>query len=429
MLTVREPYSGAWQRNDEVQVDSVLTFGAVFRCVSLIASDIAKLRLMLVSVDEQGIWSETTNPAYSPVLRKPNHFQTRGQFVRNWVESKLIHGNTYVLKERDGRGVVTAMYVLDPSRVKPLVAPNGDVYYRLTRDDLASVADGVTVPASEIIHDRWNTVHHPLIGMSPIYACGMSAMQGINIQTSAGKFWRNGAQPSGIITAPGTIPDDTAKRIKDHWESEYSGVNAGRTAVLGDGLKYEQMSVNADDAQLIQQLQWSASDVALAFGVPLRKLGLGSTPASSNVQAQNVEYYTDCLQILIEDLEATLDDGLAVGEKLGTYFDIDGLLRMDSLAQYEVLEKAKSVLTLDERRRKVDARALPVGGNTVYLQQQDHSIEAIAARDKQLIEQAEHPPAAVVPAPAPAADSPPANDNADQLQAMAALVELHKGFR
>lgn len=42
-----------------------------------------------------------------------------------------MHGNTYVLKARDARGVVNALYVLDPCRVEPLISESGAVYYRL----------------------------------------------------------------------------------------------------------------------------------------------------------------------------------------------------------------------------------------------------------------------------------------------------------
>jgi phage portal protein BeeE len=41
------------------------------------------------------------------VLRKPNRFQTRIQFLESWALSKLSRGNTYVLKQRDNRNVVT----------------------------------------------------------------------------------------------------------------------------------------------------------------------------------------------------------------------------------------------------------------------------------------------------------------------------------
>lgn len=82
---IRESFMGARQKNVEVKVDSVLSFHAVFACQTLIASDVAKLRVKLVEQDSAGIWSETKRAAYSPVLRKPNGYQNRIQFFENWL--------------------------------------------------------------------------------------------------------------------------------------------------------------------------------------------------------------------------------------------------------------------------------------------------------------------------------------------------------
>jgi len=267
---IREPYTGAWQQNVEVRLDSVLTFTPLFRCIALISSDIAKMRLKLVSQGDDGIWSETDSAAFSPVIRKPNDFQNRIQFFANWMESKLIYGNTYVLKQRDARGVVIRLVVLDPTRVTVLVAPDGSVFYELRGAyDLASIGaeELVRVPAREIIHDRWNTYYHPLIGLSPVYACGIPAMQGLAIQNNSLGFFSNGSQPGGILTAPGAISDQDALKLKDAWNSNYSGVNFGKVAVVGDGLKYEPMATKAVDAQLVDQAKWSAEQVGMAFGV------------------------------------------------------------------------------------------------------------------------------------------------------------------
>src|SRR5262245_51253956 len=75
-LIVREPYTGAWQQNQELALDNVLAHPAVFACTSLIASDIGKVSLRLVKVDDDGIWSDTYSAAFSPVLAKPNRYQT-----------------------------------------------------------------------------------------------------------------------------------------------------------------------------------------------------------------------------------------------------------------------------------------------------------------------------------------------------------------
>ena len=287
---ISESFAGAWQQNVEVRQDQVLAYHAIFSCMTLIARDIAKLRVKLVQQDSSGIWTEIKNPAYSPVLRKPNSYQTRIQFWENWILSKLATGNTYVLKVRDNRGVVTQMHVLDPHRVEPLTAEDGSVFYRLQPDNLNASAAQITVPAREIIHDRFNCLFHPLVGLSPIYASGLAATQGLNIQNNSATFFGNASMPGGILSAPGEIADETAQRLKEYWDEKYSGKNAGKIAVLGDGLKYERLAVTAKDAEMVSQLRWTAEVVCSTFHVPPYKIGVGQMPTNNNVQSLNLEY-------------------------------------------------------------------------------------------------------------------------------------------
>lgn len=395
---VRESFAGAWQRNVVVNRDSVLSHHAVFACQTLIASDIAKLRVRLVQRDQNGIWAEVENRNFR-VIAKPNSYQTRLQFFESWVLAKLQNGNSYILKQRsaDGKSVV-ALHVLDPHRVKPLVADDGSVFYELHADKLVGMPEQLIVPARDIIHDRFNCLFHPLVGLSPIFANGLAAMQGISIQEDSTLFFQNGAQPGGILTAPGEISDKTASRLKEYWDTNFSGANAGKVAVVGDGLKYEGMRAKAVDSQVIEQLKWSAEVVCSTYHVPAHKVGVGAAPSYNNIQALNLDYYTGCLQILIESIEALLDEGLGLngdvstGFSLGTEFDLDDLLRMDTVTQFEVASKAKGIGTLNEQRRRLNLPPI-ADADTVFMQQQDHSLAAIAARDEQLIDLVNNPPA------------------------------------
>jgi len=397
---IYEANTGNWQRNITVDRNSVLANPFVFRCQSMIARDIAKLRVMVMRRDGR-VWKETEGAQAARLLRKPNHFQTRNQFFEVWFLSKLSAGNTYVLKQRDERRTVQKLHILDPNRVQVLVSDSGDVFYQLADDNLSGVNTSVTVPASEVIHDRWNCLFHPLVGLSPIYANGVAATQSQNISESSTNFFGNQAQPGGILSAPGKIGDETAKRLKEAFETSYTGKNAGKIAVMGDGLKFDPITVAASDAQLVEQLKWTSETIATTYGIPLYKVGLGPMPTANNLQSLNVEYYGQSLQGLIEDAESCLDDGLGMdGVKVKTAFDVDGLLRMDSATQMEVLERGKSLMTLDERRERLNLDGI-TGGSTVYMQEQDHSIEAIAARDKLLIEQSSAQPQPTVTEPDP----------------------------
>lgn len=408
---IREPYAGAWQLNDEMRVGNVLCYSVVYACVTLIASDIGKLRIKLVLEDAEGITEEIENPAYSPVLRKPNGYQNRIKFLEQWIVSKLLFGNTYALKARDGRGIVTALYILDPSRVTPLVSPDGSVFYSLATDNLAGLGAEVVVPAAEVIHDVMIPLYHPLIGVSPITACGLAAVQGLNAQNNSASFFQNGANPSGVVTGPGHIPADVVARLKQTWSTGFTGENAGKVAIMGDGLKFEGMTMRAIDAQLIEQLRWTGENVCTAFHVPAYMVGVGPVPPNNNIEALQNQYYTQCLQNLIECIELLLDEGLGLATGLYTELDLDSLLRMDTTSKVKAavdLVGGGTFAPNEARRRWFNLRGVD-GGDSVYLQQQNYSLEALARRDAQADPFAKGTPAnppglavAETPAPAPA---------------------------
>ena len=377
-----ESFAGAWQSGVTVNRDDVLSYFAVYSCISLIAQDISKMALRLV--EKKGdVWEEAVSSAFTPVLSKPNHYQTRIKFIENWITSKLVNGNTYVLKHRDNRGVVVALYVLDPCRVTVLVSDSGDVFYQLSADRLAGLQENsATVPASEIIHDTAITLFHPLIGVSPIFACGVTATQGLKIQNNSTKLFTNMSRPSGILSAPGAISDDTAARLKAAWETNFSGDNIGKLAVVGDGLKYEAMTITPADAQLIEQLKMTSDVICSVFHVPAHMI-LGQAPAYNNIEALNQQYYSQALQSHIESIELLLDEGLKLTPKYGVQFDLDGLLRMDTAARYKANTDAigGGWMAPNEARKKENLKPV-AGGDTPYLQQQNFSLQALDKRDQ-----------------------------------------------
>ncbi len=433
---VRESVSGAWQRNITVTVEDALQYWTPFRCISIIAGDFAKLRPKLVEQKKiGGIWTEIREETYSRLLDKPNRNQTRIQFFRNWMESKLTRGNTYVLKERARDGTVVALYVLDPYRVYPLINEFGDVFYELLRDDFVGFAGHrMLVPASEIIHDRWNTLYHPLVGISPLYAAGINALAARKIEENSARLFANGARPGGIITAPTHIPDDAAKRAKEYWDENFTGENAGKVAVLGDGMEYKEIAMNAVDSELIEQLKWNDLAIAGIFGVPAYKLNIGNVPISNNVQALNQLYYSDTLQPHIEDIELLLDEGLGLTKErsrtIGVEFDLDDLMRMDTaMLGKTVGELVKNgILKPDEARAKLGYDVVP-GGDTPYLQHQNYSLAALAKRDAKDDPFENAPEPSTKPPEPDEPEEPDADNDNDEDAAAVALEEAKRVMR
>lgn len=380
-LFVHEPYSGAWQKNDELRREDIVAHPAVFSCISLISQDIGKMSLLLKK-KQRNIYVEAAIPDDLKVLKKPNHYQNWQQFLEFWQISKKLRGNSYALKIRDAFGYVYRIVILNPDQTKPLVSDSGQVFYQLGMDNL-NQTESVIVPASEIIHDRENCFYHPLVGIPAITAYGLLAGVGLNILQNSKASFGNMSRPSGILTAPGAINEEKAKAIGSAWNANYSGANIGKTAVLGDDLKYQPISISASDAQTIEQLKLSNEIICSVLHVPAFKVGFGSIPAGQKVGDLNEIYYSDCLQSLIESFENLLDESLGLKDRgLEIFLDIDALIRMDKTSQMDFQERGVkgAIFTPNEARRAFNLDSI-VGGDTVYMQQQNFSLEALSKRD------------------------------------------------
>lgn len=377
---VHEPFTGAWQQGKELKVQDASIFFAVFACATKIAQDIAKMPL-LTKRKKGDVWQVREIDRLT-WLKKPNDYQTMQQFIECWLLSKLFNGNTYVYKQRDNFGKLIALHILNPRLVKPLIADNGAVWYSTGQDNLTQLSDGsITLPASEIIHDRWNCFYHHLVGLSPILASNLAASSGTAIQRNSWWFFKNRAMPQGILTAPGHIDSEKAAKLAERWNANYSGENAGKTPVLGDGMTYNQLSMSALDSQLVEQLKLSAEIVCSTFKMPPFLIGFGSLPAGMKVSDLNELYYSGCLQTLIEAIENLLS---AETSNAQVEFDLASLIRMDAQSQMQILAEGvkASVLTINEARHKQDLPPVD-GGDTPYMQQQNYSLAALAKRDTQ----------------------------------------------
>lgn len=406
---ILEPFAGAWQRNIEEKRETVLCYPTLYACLNRVSQDVGKLPAVLKREDSNGIWkTDSANTAFWPVLRKPNNYQTAQQFREAWILSKLINGNTYVLKERDARGVVVRLYVLEPCNVMVMVSTSGDVYYQLNFSTAANLlpqsypAEQLVVPASEIIHDRLNCFHNQLIGVPPVCAAYWPAVKNLKILRDATRFFTNGANPGGILTAPAGMSDADATAIKEYWNTNFQGENAGKVAVIGADMKFTPFAFKAADSQLVEQMRYSDEQICQPFGIHPFIVGIGALPASMKTDDITNTYYQFALQAHIEAMEALLDEGLGIARPLGIELDLGPLLRMDFARRAEVMGKlvGEGIATPNEGRFEFGYSPLE-GGDTVYLQQQDFPLDQVRLNT-------------IVPPAAPPTPSPISSEDMDQ---------------
>lgn len=380
---IMEPYTGAWQRNEEISVGDLSSYPTLYACLSRIATDIGKLPFQLKRQDEHGIWRPVEAAAYSPVLRKPNGYQTAQQFRESWALSKLVDGNAYILKQRDARGVVVALYVLDPCRVRPAVTDAGRVFYEISYGQSQNLlpadypGEQMMIPASEIIHDRINCLHHPLIGVPPLTAAAMAAGKNIRILRNSSAFFENSANPGGLVSGPAGLSEDDAAKLQEFFNANFTGDKSGKIAVVGADLKFTPFAFKAADSQLVEQMRYSDEQICQPFGIPPFKIGIGSIPAGLGVDSINLLYMEDALHGHILAMETLLTEGLDTKPYRVDMPEIE-LMRMDHQrkADYHGTLRDKGIEAVNEARLHFDYAPLE-GGDTVYMQQQDFPLDQV----------------------------------------------------
>jgi len=402
---------GSWQRNIGGVPDStMLSFSAVYACINAISSDIAKLPWLMWK-QRPGNKGRTLQPKHpmQAVLEKPNQYQTRMDFISQLLVSTLYTGNAYVYLERDQSDAVIGMHVLPPTMVNLMMSADGDVFYSVSPapfnvEALNGYVTGkgsAIVPARDIVHHRLFTLAHPLVGVTPLYAAASSAMAGLSISENQRKFFSNMSRASGVLQAPAKISNELAARLKKDWEEAFTGSNLGRTAVLGEGLEWKPLSMNAVDSQLIEQLRWTGDDVARVYRVPSFMIGDSSKATYRNSEHMTRQYYANCLQYHIEALEIRFNQALGFPPNVYAEFDLTALLRTEMDVRFTSYRDALQAgwSTVNEIRALEDLPPVP-GGDEPMIQIQYQPL-SMAGEPKAV------PPAFSNPADPPDPADPP----------------------
>src|SRR4030042_1111092 len=179
--------------------------------------------------------------------------------------------------------------------------------------------------------------------LSPILKAGREAIGlAMATQEHSARLFANGTRLGGLLKFPlgKALKDDTARgRVLSSWNKAFSGsVNAGKTALLEDGLEWQQMGMTSTDAQLLETMQFSIADISRIFGVPLHMLSELTRSTNNNIEFQGIEWVTNTIRPGAVRREEAMERDLLFGRSSKTHgiaFDLDGLMRGDSKARAE----------------------------------------------------------------------------------------------
>ena len=313
---------------------SAMQMTAVYSCVRILAEAIAGLPLHLYTYKEDGGKEKAIgHPLYLLLHDEPNPEMSSFVFRETLMTHLLLWGNAYAQIIRNGKGEVVALYPLMPNRMTVDRDSSGQLFYSYQMNN----SDAPTMKAGTVILKPSDVLHIPglgfdgLVGYSPIAMAKNAIGLAIATEEYGAKFFANGATPGGLLEYPGTVKDPD--RVRESWNKGFSGrQNAGKVAILEEGMKYTPISIAPEQAQFLETRKFEINEIARIFRVPPHMVGDLEKSSFSNIEQQSLEFVKYTLDPWVVRWEQSLSRALFTPEEKKQYFfkfNVEGLLRGD----------------------------------------------------------------------------------------------------
>lgn len=345
-----------------VTPDSAMRVATVNACVRIISGAVATLPLDIVRrVDERTREDASDSPIGRLFARRPNGWMKPAMFRRMMQTHVLLRGNAYALKVRDSRRNVTALIPLHPDRMRVEQREDLGLVYHYRRKNSGEVA----LAQRDVFH---------LIGLTLDGVTGVSALTyaretiglALAMQRHGASTFRNGAQPGSVLTAKGKIGKEGIENLRQSLEIYRGAENAGKSLILEEDMSFARIGMSAVDAQFVETIGATRTDIAMFFGVPPHMLGdtSKSTSWGTGIEQQSIGFVTWTLEDHLTMWEEAINVDLLDDDQLRAKFNRSALVKGDIKARWDAYVKAlqwgvlcpDDVLALEDRNPRADGQ-------------------------------------------------------------------------
>jgi HK97 family phage portal protein len=312
------------------------------------------------------------HPLYRMLHDSPNFDQTSVDFWQFMQSSLEFWGNAYAEKIITN-GIVSALVPVSPSMMNVKRLQNGSIEYTWTHE-----GQNYTRTDADMLHIR-GFGGNPLGGMSTLHfgknAFGLARA----VDRAAGSTFKNGLRPSGALTFDTFLSAENRDIAETKLVEKYVGaINAGRPMVLEGGTKWQQLTINPEDAQMLESRKFSVEEICRFFGVPPHMVGhtSNSTSWGTGLEQQTLGFQKFTLGPRIRRIEQSLSKQLLTAadraNEVTIEFSLEGLLRGDSAgrsAYYQAMTNM-GTMTINEVRALENLPPIQ-GGDVARMQMQN----------------------------------------------------------
>lgn len=335
-----------------VSAETAMNISAVFDCVRKTSERVSTIPAGLFETNRDGSVTRLENDLDAILTIQPNAQQTAQEFWEGMTAQTVLKGNALAEKLFIGNRLVG----LDPMPdAVPVKLPGGGFQYERHRGGRKDV-----LPASKVFHLRGFGAGDGL-GLSAVKYGAGSMGAALSADESAGAVFANGMMASGVLHTEQTLDEVQRGQLQKMLEAYTGSKRAGKVMTLEAGLKYSQLQMNPDDAQLLETRRFNVEDVCRWFGTPPIIVGhssAGQTMWGSGIEAVMLSWLALGINPRLVRIENRVKVDLVPVERRrrwGLKFDRDNMLQMDSKSKGDFMSKMSTsgTMTANERREVV----------------------------------------------------------------------------
>lgn len=361
--TFWQEWYGTSSSGKVVTADKAIQLSAVWACVRLLSESISTLPLKIYERQADGSRKlAQSHPVYQVLCRRPNLEMTPSRFMLMMVASICLRGNAFVEKLFIGSKLVSLVPLLPQNMVVKRL-DTGRLEYTYTENGKKRV-----ILEKNLMHIRGFGLDG-VCGMMPMMAGRDVIGAAMAVEESAAKIFENGLQSSGFLSADEALNDEQRERLRGYMQAFAGSRNAGKIMVLEGGLKYQNVTMNPEAAQMLESRAFSIEEICRWFRVPPFMVGHTSKQSSwaSSLEGMNLQFLTHTLRPLLVNIEQEISRCLLNGEEdLFAEFSVEGLLRADSAgrAAYYTSALQNGWMSRNDVRRLENMP--PIEGGDIY---------------------------------------------------------------
>lgn len=317
------------------------------------------------------------------LFRRPNPFYGYSTLISGLLLSRIVSGNAYIFKVRNGFGEVVQLWYVPHFYVHPKwdgASKEFVTHYDYVLPDANGTSSQTTrMKLKDVVHIRQgidpDNVRMGLSDLAAMYR-NVGVMNEATVYIAS--ILKNFGIP-GMLVYPDpnvTISEAGMKSLKERLKDSSTGSKRGEPIIVPDAIKVQTLGYSPEQLTLDKFLDMPATSISAAIGIPAMALGMNvgeKMKTFSNAKEAREQAVEDWLLPTARDMGDDIDHGLREDFKLKDdehfQFFTGGLreLQPDVNARRKTLVVAVGgpYLTVNEARAVEGMDEIP-GGDVLY---------------------------------------------------------------